>query len=309
VRTASFAFRGNSRKTECGAKQFLARFGVRAASFALLGNSRKTERGAKQFLTRPAVRAAPFALLAVLGLGLLCSLAAVRAGEFPLWERLLQFYGGKTDETPVPSMKMGNHMQMSLNGKRQPGDAERAQQIVAAARRAIARYADVNVALRDGYKPFHPTGKMGEEVHYTNYRYNRLEQRHPEYERPGSILYKRTPEGMQAVGVMYTAPQDSTPEQLNAVAPLSVATWHRHVDFCGAPRNVALGEQFGPHAQFGALGSIHSEEACKKAGGLWIPVVFGWMTHVYPNAKAPNKVWAGMDMHMDANADDEEVKK
>jgi hypothetical protein len=47
----------------------------------------------------------------------------------------------------------------------------------------------------------------------------------------------------------------------------------------------------------------------KEAHGLWIPVVFGWMTHVYPNAKSPIDVWAGMDMHMDANTDDEEMTK
>jgi len=248
-----------------------------------------------------------------LGLGALCSFAAVNAPQFPLWERLLRFYGGKTDQTPVPSMKMGNHMQMSFKGKPQPGDEQRAGDILAAARTAIAHYSDVNTALHDGYKPFHPTGKMGEEVHYTNYRYARAEQnqlrRHVDYARPGSILYKRTPEGMQAVGVMYTAPQDSTPDQLNAVAPLSIATWHRHVDFCGGPRNLPYAEQYGPHAQFGPLGSIHTEEACSEAGGLWIPVVFGWMTHVYPNAKPPAEVWAGMDMHMDAATDDHEMSK
>ncbi len=231
---------------------------------------------------------------------LLCSLAAVMAQQFPLWERLLRYHGGKADDTPVPSMKMGNHMQMSLKGKPQPGDERRAQLIVAVARTVVARYSDVNSALRDGYRPFHPTGKPGEEVHYTNYRYNRLEQRHVNYDHPGSILYKRTPEGMKAVGVMYTAIQDSTPEQLNAVAPLSIATWHRHVDFCGGPRSLPLEEQFGPRAQFGPQGSIHTEEACKEAHGLWIPVVFGWMTHVYPNAKSPSDVWAEMDMPMDA---------
>jgi hypothetical protein len=236
------------------------------------------------------------------------SLAALMAQQFPLWERLLQHYGGKTDDTPVPSMKMGNHMQMSLKGKPQPGDKPCAQRIVTAARRVIAHYSDVNTALRDGYRPFHPTGKVGEEVHYTNYRYNRREQSHVDYDHPGSILYQRTAQGMQAVGVMYTAPQDSTPEQLNAVAPLSIATWHRHVDFCGAPRSMRL-EQLGPHAQFGPLGNVHTEEACKEAHGLWIPVVFGWMTHVYPNAKSQNEVWAGMDMHMDSNADGEEMKK
>ncbi len=239
----------------------------------------------------------------------LCFLMGVMGQQFPLWERLLQQYGGKTDETSVPSMKMGNHMQMSDKRKPQLGDMQKAQQIVAEARSVVAHYSDVNTALRDGYKPFHPTGKMGEEVHYTNYRYNRLEQRNVDYDHPGSILYKRTPEGMQAVGVMYTAPQDSTADQLNAIAPLSIATWHRHVDFCGGPRSAPLKEQFGPHAKFGVQGSIHTEEACKEAHGLWIPVVFGWMTHVYPNAKSSGDVWAGMDMHMDANTDDEELKK
>jgi hypothetical protein len=33
------------------------------------------------------------------------------------------------------------------------------------------------------------------------------------------------------------------------------------------------------------------------------------MAHVYPDAKSSNDVWAGMDMHMDANTDDEEMKK
>jgi hypothetical protein len=239
---------------------------------------------------------------------LLFSVTALMAQQFPLWERLLRYYGGQTDDTPVASMKMGGHMQVSLKGKPQAGDEQHAQRIVAAVRNVLADHSDVNTALRDGYRPFHPTGKLGEEVHYTNYRYNRLEQRHVDYDHPASILYKRTPEGMQSVGVMYSAPQDSTPEQLNAVAPLSIATWHRHVDYCGGPRGLPLEELFGPHAQFGPQGSIHTEEACNEAHGLWIPVVFGWMTHVYPNAKSPNDVWAGMDMHMDANTD-EETKK
>ena len=237
----------------------------------------------------------------ILLLFLLCSLAAATVQPFALWERLLHYYGAKTDDTPVPSMKMGNHMQMSLKGEPQQGDQDRAQRIVVAARSVIARYSDVNIALRDGYRPFYPTGRVGEEVHYTNYRYSRLEQRHVDYERPGSILYKRTPEGMRAVGVMYTAAQDSRPEQLNAVVPLSVATWHRHVDYCVGPRSLPVGEQFGPQAQFGPLGKIHTEEACNAAHGLWIPVVFGWMTHVYPDAQSPDEVWAGMDMHLTHN--------
>jgi len=244
-----------------------------------------------------------------LGVVVVGSFAIVAAQPFPLWERVLQHYGGTSDATPVPTMKMGNHMQMSFQGKLQPGDEQRAQRIVAAAREVVAHYADVNTALADGYKPFYPTGKMGEEVHYTSYRYHRLEQQHVDYDHPGSILYKRTPQGMKAVGVMYTAPQQSGPDQLDAIAPLSIATWHRHVDFCGAPRSLPREQRFGPHAQFGPEGSIHTEEACKEAGGLWIPVVFGWMTHVYPDAKSAKDIWPGMEMSVEANIDQGEMKR
>jgi hypothetical protein len=221
------------------------------------------------------------------------------AQEFPIWERLLSHYSGKTDDTPVPSMKMGRHMQMSLKGDPATGDAARAAEILAAADAVLSQYRDVKMAERDGYKPFYPTGRIGEEIHYTSSRYRRKEQQHVDYSRPGSILYKRTAEGLKAVGVMYTAPADASPEQLNAIAPLSIATWHRHVDFCGGPRTLPASEQFGPNARFGPQGSIHTEEACRGAQGLWIPVVLNWMTHVYPNE--PVK-WGGTDMEMEAGA-------
>ncbi len=220
------------------------------------------------------------------------------AQSFPLWERILKHYSGETDDTPVPTMKMG-HMQMSLKGDQATGDDARAADILSAADAVLSKYRDVNKAVRDGYKPFFPTGKIGEEIHYTNYRYRRLEQQHIDYGRPGSILYKRTPAGLIAVGVMYTAPADATPQQLNAIAPLSIATWHRHVDFCGGPKNLPTAEQFGPNARFGPQGSIHTEEECSAAHGLWIPLVLDWMTHVYPNE--PQK-WGGMDMEMESGA-------
>src|SRR5580704_3873492 len=82
------------------------------------------------------------------------------AQQFPLWERLLSHYSGKTDETPVPSMKMG-HMQMSLKGDPMPDDAARAADILATADAVLIRYRDVNTAVRDGYRPFFPTGRLG----------------------------------------------------------------------------------------------------------------------------------------------------
>jgi hypothetical protein len=222
--------------------------------------------------------------------------AIASAQDFPLWERILKHYSGTTDETPVPSMKMG-HMQMSLKGDVAPGDAERATEILKVAAGVLSHYRDVKTASHDGYRPFFPTGRIGEEIHYTNYRYRRSERQHIDYARPGSILYKRTEQGLKAVGVMYTAPTDATPEQLNAIAPLSIATWHRHVDFCGGPKTLPYAEQFGPKARFGPQGSIHSEEECSAAQGLWIPVVLEWMTHVYPNEQ---QQWGGMDMDMES---------
>ena len=224
----------------------------------------------------------------------------VFAQDFPLWERILKHYSGKTDDTPVPSMKMG-HMQMSLKREPAPGDDARAAEILAAANTVLSKYRDVKTAVRDGYKPFFPAGRIGEEIHYTNYRRRRVEQQQVDYGQPGSILYKRTTEGLQAVGVMYTAPTDATAEQLNAIAPLSLATWHRHVDFCGGPKSLPAAEQFGPSARFGPQGSIHTEEACNAAQGLWIPVVLEWMTHVYPNEQ---QQWGGMHMEMEADVPD-----
>jgi len=90
---------------------------------------------------------------------------AVLAQKYPVWERLLSHYSGTTDATPVPSMKMGAHMQMSLPGKPQPGDAQREAHILAAAHSVVSRYRDVDTAIGEGYKPFYPTGRIGEEIH------------------------------------------------------------------------------------------------------------------------------------------------
>jgi len=46
--------------------------------------------------------------LKMLIVGLLFSFTVVTAQQFPLWERMLRYYGGKSDDTPVLSMKMGN---------------------------------------------------------------------------------------------------------------------------------------------------------------------------------------------------------
>ncbi len=117
-------------------------------------------------------------------------------------------------------------------------------------------------------------------------------------ERPGSILYKRTAKGMQAVGVMYTAPGNALPAELDKRVPLSVGVWHRHVHFCGWPSGTPRKDWDGPNARFGFAGSIGDEATCKAAGGYWIPLALGWMTHIYPNETERDKIWIGEQMMM-----------
>ena len=107
--------------------------------------------------------------------------------------------------------------------------------------------------------------------------------------RPTSLLYKKTSDGYELVGAMYTMPKRATEEQLNARVPLSVAMWHLHTNLCMPPR-----DQRGTAdmTKFGLRGTIASEDACDAAGGRFHPVIFGWMVHVYPYEDSLDKIFA-----------------
>lgn len=232
---------------------------------------------------------------------LLAASGASQAGA-PLWQRLLRWAGGDSSATPVPITMMGKHLQVTVRQPVQEGDEARAQAILVAARSVLERYRDVADAEAAGYAPFAATGRMGEEVHYTNYWRAGSEKRRLDFERPASILYRRTPNGMQAVGVMYTAPASSETDELDRRVPLSIGTWHRHVHFCGWPSGAPRSDWDGPAPRFGFAGSIADQPTCEAAGGYWIPLVFGWMTHIYPNERAHDDIWIGRQMMVAAGA-------
>ena len=217
---------------------------------------------------------------------------AAWADGVPFWQRLLRWSSGDSSDTSVATTMMGKHMQMSVRRPERPGDAARAEAILGSARRVLERYRDVAEAEREGYRPFAPRGVVGEEVHYTHLWAAGREVRTFDPERPGSILYRRTATGMEAVGVMYSARGDAGPEELDARLPLSIAVWHRHVHFCVWPKGTARADYDGPEARFGA-GSIDNEADCHAAGGYWVPLAFGWMTHVYPNESDVERIWLG----------------
>ncbi len=179
------------------------------------------------------------------------------------------------------------HMRMTALRPATPEDLKRAAQIVATLREVLEPYKDYRYALANGYRIFLPQMPQPE-YHFNNYWNGFIESFTFDPARPTSLLYRKTRDGYELTGAMYTAPRTATMEQLDARVPLSVARWHVHTNLC-MPRRAEM-----PHANwklFGLAGSITTEEACRQAGGQFFPQVFGWMVHVYPFA-APDKVFA-----------------
>jgi hypothetical protein len=195
----------------------------------------------------------------------------------------------------VPTMRQG-HMEMTIHAPERPGDRARADAIVAAARAVMAEYPTVEAAEKAGFTKFLPNIPLPIE-HFTSRDYAREAWLgHFDPLHPTSLIFKRDGNSLQIVGVMYTASNDADRDALDARVPLSFGTWHRHVDFCKAPPGTPLSDRFGPSARFGFAGSIHTKDACDAAGGTFIPRVFGWMVHVWPNEKTDAAIWA-VDAH------------
>ena len=188
------------------------------------------------------------------------------------------------------SMDMGPHMKMTTLRDLKPGDQEKADQVVAAARQAAEKYTDYKVALADGYKIFLPNLPQ-KQYHFTNYRYafEAAIQFNPDH--PTSLLYEKTGDGYKLIGVMYTAPKSSNWNDLDQRIPLSVAQWHAHINLCLPPADRRR-EAWGPHPKFGLAGSITTRADCDAAGGKFMPQIFGWMVHVYPFEQKPEDIWS-----------------
>jgi hypothetical protein len=172
----------------------------------------------------------------------------------------------------------------------QPGDEQRAHDIVQEARNVMDRFRDHREAQRDGYRIFLPNvpQKM---YHFTNYSYGFEAAFRFNMDHPTSLLYERTGDTYRLIGVMYTAPAKASEDELNERIPLSVGQWHKHVNLCMPPVD-RRGEMFQPRPRFGLAGSIATAEECERAGGTFKPEIFGWMVHVYPDEPSPAAIWS-----------------
>jgi hypothetical protein len=188
------------------------------------------------------------------------------------------------------NMDMGPHMKMTTRRDLKPGDQEKADQVVAAARRAAEKYTDYRAALAEGYKIFLPNLPQ-KQYHFTNYRYafEAAIQFNPDH--PTSLLYEKTSDGYKLIGVMYTAPKNSNWNELDQRIPLSIAQWHAHINLCLPPSD-RRNEAWGPHPKFGLAGSIATRADCDAADGKFMPQIFGWMVHVYPSEQKPEDIWS-----------------
>jgi hypothetical protein len=188
-------------------------------------------------------------------------------------------------------MDMGPHMKMTTTRSVQPGDQEKADQVVQAARAVAEKYKDYKVALADGYKIFMPNVPQ-KQYHFTNY-WNAFQARNQfDASKPTSLLYEKEGDSYKLIGVMYTAKKDATEDELNSRIPLSIAQWHAHVNMCLPPHDTNREDVLTPGTKFGLRGSIATKEACDAAGGRFIPQIFGWMVHVYPFEQKQADIWS-----------------
>jgi hypothetical protein len=173
-----------------------------------------------------------------------------------------------------------DHMQMTLHAPQQPGDSARADAIVAAARKVMAQYPTVEAAENAGFKKFLPKIPLPIE-HYTNRSYA-VEAYIGEFDpmHPTSLIFKRSGDTLQIVGVMYTASNSADREVLDSRVPLSYGTWHRHVDFCKAPAGTPLAERAWVPARASASKARSKQKtpARRRAARSFRSFSVGWYT-------------------------------
>jgi hypothetical protein len=186
-----------------------------------------------------------------------------------------------------------DHIEMTPTRRTSPVDLRRARLVVDSARKALARYKDIEVAKRHGFQIFAPEVKGQKIWHYNNYAWAMANETTFDPGKPSSLLYERVGSGWKLVGVMYTAPADASLEQLNARIPLSVARWHRHVNFCmpASGGRERWKETRNGRFIFGPMG-VSTRGECEALGGRFLPRVFGWMVHASAFAgDDPRVIW------------------
>jgi len=208
-------------------------------------------------------------------------------------------------EMSAESMNGEHHMEMTALRRGTAADSARAAGVAALLRDALKPYADTTAAVAAGYRMFMPLNRKQKVYHFTSNRNALKELFRFDPAQPTSLLYKQGADGRLAlVGAMYTAPKRFGPDQLDARVPLSVAQWHKHVNWCVPKKSETARwtEQKDGHSVFGPASPIDTKAGCDAVGGVFHDTVFGWMLHANVFAgNDPKAIWGddhgGHDMH------------
>ena len=204
---------------------------------------------------------------------------------------------------PMDDISM-KHMEMSPKRISSHADSVRATKIAVQLKQAITKYQDTAAAVADGYAMFLPTVKTQRVFHFTNNRRAMLAAIHFSPEKPTSLLYKRGPDGrLLLIGAMYTMPKSASLRQLDDRLPLSIARWHRHVNWCLPKKgeDARWAERKNGAPVFGPESPIATKAECDVVHGVFHDSVFGWMLHA--------KVYEGRDLGGIFSDDHEPVHK
>lgn len=174
------------------------------------------------------------------------------------------------------------HLLMTPVRKATREDSAKALQVVRELRTALAKYRDTSAAVADGYRMFMPNVKAQRVYHFTSYRNAFLEALRFDAARPTSLLYRRDSTGQLAlIGAMYSAPQRMRARRLDGRIPLSIARWHKHVNWCLPQKGEE--ERWLERREglplFGPESPIATRAECEKVGGRFHENLFGWMVH------------------------------
>ena len=201
----------------------------------------------------------------------------------PVCQSTLPMTSGTTSSTSTQMtasrhMNMGPHMKMTPYQPVTTSDITRMKAIVQNAHACFDKYQDYHLALQDGYRIFAPN--IPQDIyHFANIQSFVEAQTTFELAHPSALLYNKIADGYQFVGVMYSAPANVAPEQLNQRIPISIAPWHLHVNFC-LPAGDTEQTLFHANSLFGLTGTISTKAECSKLGGTFYSSMYGWMVHI-----------------------------
>ena len=194
---------------------------------------------------------------------------------------------------------MAAHMEVTPRRPGSSADSSRAAAVARELRTSILKYQDVKQAVADGFRQFAPQLKNQRVYHFTNYGSAFVNAFRFDPAKPTSLLYKKDARGnFVLTGGMYTAPKNASAEDLDKRVPLSVAQWHKHVNWClpGRGEQSRWAEKKNGRPVFGPLG-VATRKECEDAGGRFHEEVFGWMVHASVfEGNDPETIWG--DDHM-----------